>query len=182
MFHEAGLLSPASQNTVNCAHTSMLHPVCESFLLKYVWYKCLAVERAFICYSYYVGDMVGIFLELYFPWQRKFICAHYCFNRSSSILIEWVSAILDLYCHHDFVHCRPLFVNCTLPMFLVMRRLPILSMQIIRCFFFLQNLYSVVGRFPAPFSRYMFNYILQIAVLYGSFRYLLPSSDSAAYI
>jgi len=55
-------------------------------------------------------------------------------------------------------------------------------MQIIRCFFFLQNLYSVVGRFPAPFSRYMFNYILQIAVLYGSFRYLLPSSDSAAYI
>jgi len=52
-------------------------------------------------------------------------------------------------------------------------------MQIIRFFFFLQNLYSVVGRFPAPFSRYMFNYILQIAVLYGSFRYLLPSSDSA---
>jgi hypothetical protein len=66
------------------------------------------------------------------PWQQKFVCAQYCFNRSSSILIEWVSAILDLYCHHDFVQCRPLFVNCTLPMFLVMRRLPILSMQIIR--------------------------------------------------
>ena len=151
MFHEARLLSPASQNTVNCANTPLSHPVYVNHLYWDICdTKCWAVKRAFVCYSYCVGDMVGIFLELYFPWQQKFICAHYCFNRSSSILIEWVSAILDLYCYHDFVHCRPLFVNCTLPMFLVMQRLPILSMQIIRFFFFLQNLYSVVALFLLP--------------------------------
>jgi hypothetical protein len=67
-------------------------------------------------------------------------------------------------------------------MFLVMRRLPILAMQIIRLFFCVITTYLLLaGRFPSPISRYMFKYIFQVTVVCGNIGCLLPFSDSAAH-
>lgn len=76
-----------------------------------------------------------------------------------SILTEWVGAIQDLYCQ-DCVQCRPLFVNCTPSMLLVIKRLSVLSMQMLSFLFVITIYLPLVGHIPPSFSGFIFPYIL----------------------